>query len=163
MEGAAVQADTATARRIAVGFIAEGCNTGAPSARYDRSRREQHMFRPGDRIRSFGYAFQGLGFMLKTQQNAWIHLVATAAVIGAGVWVKLSFYDWRWIVSAIGFVWVAEIVNTAFEHLCDVVQPEFHVSVKVAKDVAAGAVLVAAFIAVVIALLVFLPYFGLPL
>lgn len=121
------------------------------------------MFSLGARIRSFGYAFRGLGFMLKTQQNAWIHLVATAAVIAVGVWVGLSFYDWRWIVFAIGFVWVAEIVNTAFEHLCNVVQPEFHVSVKAAKDVAAGAVLIAAFTAVIIALLVFLPYFGLPL
>lgn len=121
------------------------------------------MFSLAKRIASFGHAFRGLGFMLKTQHNAWIHLLATAAVIGAGLWMNLSFYDWRWIVFAIGFVWVAEIVNTAFEHLCDVVQPEFHVSVKAAKDVAAGAVLVAAFIAVIIALLVFLPYLGLPL
>jgi diacylglycerol kinase (ATP) len=121
------------------------------------------MFNIGDRIRSFGYALRGLGFMLKTQQNAWIHLAATALVIAAGVWVRLSFYDWRWIVLAIGIVWVAELVNTAFEHLCDVVQPEFHVSVKTAKDVAAGAVLVAAVAALLIGLLVFLPYLGLPI
>lgn len=116
------------------------------------------MFSLGARIRSFSHAFRGLGFMLKTQHNAWIHLVATAAVIGFGVWLNLSFHDWRWIVLAVGFVWVAEIVNTAFEHLCDVVQPEFHVSVKAAKDVAAGAVLVAACVAVIIGALVFLPY-----
>ena len=121
------------------------------------------MFSLGARIKSFGYAFRGLGFMLKTQHNAWIHLAATALVIAGGVWAQLSFYDWRWIVLAIGMVWVAEIVNTAFEHLCDVVQPEFHVSVKAAKDVAAGAVLVAAFAAVLIGLLVFLPYLGLPI
>lgn len=121
------------------------------------------MFSLGARIRSFGYACRGLGFMLKTQHNAWIHLAATALVIAAGVWVQLSFYDWRWIVIAIGMVWVAEIVNTAFEHLCDVVQPEFHVSVKAAKDVAAGAVLVAAFAAALIGLLVFLPYLRLPI
>jgi len=121
------------------------------------------MFSLGARIRSFGHAFSGLGFMLKTQHNARIHLAASALVTAAGVWVGLSFYDWRWIVLAIGFVWVAEAINTAFEHLCDVVQPEFHVSVKAAKDVAAGAVLVAAFAAVIIGLLVFLPYLGLPL
>ncbi len=115
------------------------------------------------RLRSFGYAFRGLKFMLKTQHNAWIHLAATIAVIAAGIWMNLSFYDWRWIIFAIGFVWVAEIVNTAFEHLCNVVQPEFHASVKAAKDVAAGAVLVAAFTAVILGLLVFLPYLGLPL
>jgi diacylglycerol kinase (ATP) len=121
------------------------------------------MFSLAKRIASFGHAFRGLAFMLGTQHNAWIHLLATAAVIAAGVWLNLSFYDWRWIVLAIGIVWVAEIVNTAFEHLCDVVQPEFHVSVKAAKDVAAGAVLVAAFTALIIGLLVFLPYLGLPL
>jgi diacylglycerol kinase (ATP) len=66
--------------------------------------------------------------------------------------------DWRWIIVAIALVWVAEIVNTAFEHLCDVVQPDFHVSVKAAKDVAAGAVLIAALAAAAIGVLVFLPY-----
>lgn len=116
------------------------------------------MFSIAKRISSFGYAFRGLGFMLRTQHNAWIHLAATAAVIGAGAWLKISGDDWRWIILAVGFVWVAEIVNTAFEHLCDVVQPEFHVSVKAAKDVAAGAVLVAAVVAAVIGLTVFLPY-----
>lgn len=121
------------------------------------------MFSLGARIRSFGYALRGLGFMLRTQHNAWIHLAGTVAVIAAGMYVRLTFFDWRWIILAIGLVWIAEIVNTAFEHLCDVVQPEFHVSVKAAKDVAAGAVLVAAFVAVMIALLVFLPYLGLPI
>lgn len=121
------------------------------------------MFSLGARIRSFSYALRGLGFMLRTQHNAWIHLAATVAVIAAGIYARLSFFDWRWIILAIGIVWIAEIVNTAFEHLCDVVQPEFHVSVKAAKDVAAGAVLVAAFVAVMIALLVFLPYLGLPI
>lgn len=116
------------------------------------------MFSLGARIRSFGHALRGLAFMLKTQHNAWIHVAATAAVIAAGMWVSLSPDDWRWIVLAVGFVWVAEIVNTAFEHLCDVVQPGFHVSVRAAKDIAAGAVLVAAFIAVIIGALVFLPY-----
>jgi diacylglycerol kinase (ATP) len=79
-------------------------------------------------------------------------------VISAGLWLNISGNDWRWIILAVGLVWVAEIVNTAFEHLCDVVQPEFHVSVKAAKDVAAGAVLVAAIVAALIGLMVFLPY-----
>lgn len=116
------------------------------------------MFSVADRIRSFGYALRGLGFMLKSQHNAWIHLGATVAVVSAGVWVRLTTEDWRWVVMAVAMVWVAEIVNTAFEHLCDVVQPEFHVSVKTAKDVAAGAVLVAAAAAVIIGILVFMPH-----
>jgi diacylglycerol kinase (ATP) len=116
------------------------------------------MFSFADRVKSFGYALNGLGFMLRTQHNAWIHFVATAAVVGAGVWLQIAAEDWRWIVLAIALVWVAELVNTAFEHLCNVVQPEFHVSVKTAKDIAAGAVLVAAIASAIIGFLVFLPY-----
>jgi diacylglycerol kinase (ATP) len=110
------------------------------------------------RIRSLVHALNGLGFVLRTQHNAWLHLAATSAVILAGVWVGLDPSDWRWIVLAIAIVWIAEIFNTAFEHLCDVVQPDFHASVKAAKDVAAGAVLVAAIAAAIIGVLVFLPY-----
>jgi len=116
------------------------------------------VFSISARIRSFGHALSGLGFVLRTQHNAWIHLTATAVVIASGLWLGLAPHDWRWVVLAITLVWLAEIVNTAFEHLCNVVQPEFHVSVKAAKDVAAGAVLVAAVAAALIGLLVFLPY-----
>lgn len=120
--------------------------------------KNQGPFSIGSRIRSFGYALRGLGFMLKTQHNTWIHLAATAVVVAAGSWLQIAPGDWRWIILAIALVWVAEIVNTAFEHLCDVVQPEFHASVRTAKDVAAGAVLVAAIAAAIIGVLVFLPY-----
>lgn len=116
------------------------------------------MFSISARLKSIGYALSGLGFMLRTQHNAWIHLVATTLVVAVGLCLHIAPHDWRWIVLAIALVWVAEIVNTAFEHVCDVVQPEFHVSVKTAKDVAAGAVLVAATAAAIIGLLVFLPY-----
>lgn len=118
------------------------------------------MFSVSARVKSFGHAIRGLGFMLRTQHNAWIHLAATAIVIASGAALNIASDDWRWIVLAIGIVWVAEIVNTAFEHLCDVVQPEFHVSVRAAKDVAAGAVLVAAVAAAIIGALVFWPYVG---
>lgn len=116
------------------------------------------MFSLSDRVKSFGYALRGLGFMLRTQHNAWIHLAATVVVVAAGIALRITAEDWRWMVLAIALVWVAEIVNTAFEHLCDVVQPEFHVSVKTAKDVAAGAVLVAALGAAIIGVMVFWPY-----
>jgi diacylglycerol kinase (ATP) len=116
------------------------------------------MFSLMERVRSFGHALRGLGFMLKSQHNAWLHLGITAGVVAAGFLLRIAADDWRWIVLAIALVWVAEIVNTAFEHLCNVVQPEFHVSVKLAKDVAAGAVLVAAIAAAIIGVAVFWPY-----
>jgi diacylglycerol kinase (ATP) len=123
-----------------------------------RSAKEARMFSLQDRVKSFGYALRGLGFMLRTQHNAWIHLAATAAVVVMGLALQIAALDWRWLVLAIALVWVAEIVNTAFEHLCDVVQPEFHISVKTAKDVAASAVLAAAIAAAIIGVMVFWPY-----
>ena len=110
------------------------------------------------RARSFRDAARGIGFTLRTQHNAWIHLAAAVAVILAGWWLELSRADWRWVTAAIVLVWVAEITNTAFEYLCDVVSPEFHVSVEKAKDIAAGAVLICAAGAVALGALTFWPY-----
>jgi diacylglycerol kinase (ATP) len=110
------------------------------------------------RLRSFTHAFRGLGMMLRSQHNAWVHLAATIAVISAGFVVGLSRAEWCWIVLAIVGVWTAEALNTAFEFLCDVASPQFHPMVKHAKDVAAGAVLIGALGAVTIGLLLFVPH-----
>ena len=110
------------------------------------------------RLRSFRYAFAGIGMLLKSQHNAWIHALATVIVIGAGLWFKVAAGEWCWLVLAIMAVWSAEAMNTAFEFLADAASPGFHPLVKHAKDVAAGAVLLAAIGAAVIGLLVFAPY-----
>ena len=110
------------------------------------------------RLKSFTFAFAGIAYMLRTQHNAWLHLVATILVILAGFGLHVSGEDWRWLVAAIVLVWTAEAVNTAFEHLCDVVSPEFHASVQKSKDIAAGAVLICAIGAVIIGFQVFVPY-----
>ena len=110
------------------------------------------------RLKSFRHAFTGIAFMLRTQHNAWLHLAATVAVCALGVILKISAQDWRWVVVAVTMVWISEAVNTAFEHLCDVVSPEFHASVKRSKDIAAGAVLITALGAAVLGALIFLPY-----
>lgn len=111
-----------------------------------------------DRLKSFSYAGQGIWFALKSQHNAWIHLVATLLVCAAGWALHISTQDWRWLWVAICLVWFAELMNTAFEYLCDVISPEFHISVKRAKDIAAGAVLVCAVTAALIGVSVFSPY-----
>ena len=110
------------------------------------------------RAKSFGYALAGLAFMLRTQHNAWVHLAATFAACVAGFALHITAEDWRWLVVAIVMVWIAEALNTAFEHLCDVVSPDFHIAVKRSKDIAAGAVLICAVGAVVIGAMVFWPY-----
>jgi diacylglycerol kinase (ATP) len=111
-----------------------------------------------ERLKSFRFAFEGLAFMLRTQHNAWLHLVATIAVIVAGAFLQVSAADWRWLIAAIALVWLAEAMNTAFEYLCDVVQPEFHVSVKRAKDIAAGAVLICSIGAALLGLITLAPH-----
>jgi diacylglycerol kinase (ATP) len=109
------------------------------------------------RVRSVRHALRGIGVMLRTQHNAWIHAVATGAVLAAGLALRIGPGEWLAIVLAIVAVWTAEALNTAFESLCDVASPEFHPMVERAKDVAAGAVLIAAAGAVLIGLLVFGP------
>ncbi len=109
------------------------------------------------RIASFGHAFDGLAVMIRTQPNAWIHSVATLAVVAAGAWLGLAAQDWALLVVAIAMVWVAEALNTAIEFLADAAVPDPHSLIKHAKDVAAGAVLLASIAAAAIGVLVFLP------
>jgi diacylglycerol kinase (ATP) len=109
------------------------------------------------RLRSVSCAVHGIAIMMRTQHNAWIHALATVAVIAVGFSVRLSAGEWSWIVLAIVAVWTAEALNTAFEFLTDVASPEFHPIAGQAKDVAAGAVLLAACGAVAIGLLVLGP------
>jgi diacylglycerol kinase (ATP) len=110
------------------------------------------------RLKSFSYAFAGFAFMLRTQHNAWLHLLATIGVVVLGFALNVSADDWRWLIAAMALVWIAETVNTAFEHLCDVVQPEFHVSVRRSKDIAASAVLVSVIGAALLGAITFVPY-----
>jgi diacylglycerol kinase (ATP) len=110
------------------------------------------------RLRGVGYALRGIGIMVTSQHNAWIHAGATIAVVSVGLALGLSAGEWCWIVLAIMAVWTAEALNTAFEFLTDVASPTFHPVAGKAKDVAAGAVLLAAAGSVVIGLLVLGPH-----
>jgi diacylglycerol kinase len=111
------------------------------------------------RAKSFVYAGRGLRVMFATQHNAWLHGVATCGVIAGGLYFRVTHTEWLMLILAIVSVWTAESLNTAFEFLCDVAQPDFHPLVARAKDVAAGAVLISALGAMAIGVLVFLPHF----
>ena len=110
------------------------------------------------RLRSFGHAFRGLKVLLQTQPNARIHAVATVLVVAAGVLLRISPVEWALIVLAIAGVWTAEALNTAIEFLVDLASPDPHPLAGKAKDVAAGAVLIAAIGSAVIGGFVFGPY-----
>ena len=96
------------------------------------------------RVRSFRYAFEGIVFLFRNEPNARIHLAASLAAMGAGLYLDLGWADWRWILLAMALVWIAEALNTAVEQVCNLVCPGPSPQVKAAKDVAAAAVLVAA-------------------
>ncbi len=103
------------------------------------------------RIKSFGYALEGIGTLIVTQRNAQIHLLATLVVIGTGLWLQLHASDWILLFTSISIVWIAEALNTAIEYLADAQTKEQHPLIKKAKDVAAAAVLIAALNSVITA------------
>ncbi|MCL2640105.1 MAG: diacylglycerol kinase family protein [Phycisphaerales bacterium] len=110
------------------------------------------------RMKSFGHAIRGVGYVVQSQKNAWIHVVATVMVVVAGLWSQLSAGGWCWLIAAIGAVWAAEAMNTAIELLCDVACPEFHPMIGRVKDVAAGAVLIVAVAAVAVGVCILWPH-----
>lgn len=109
------------------------------------------------RIASFRHAFAGWWYVLRTQHNAWIHAVASVAILAVALWVGLSPIEWAILVLTIAVVWVAEFVNTAVEASVDLLSPEIHPLAKIAKDIAAAAVLIAALAAAVVGLLLMGP------
>lgn len=109
------------------------------------------------RIRSFRYAFQGWGYVLRTQRNAWIHSTIATAVFMVGLWLQLPARDWAVIILTAALVFSAEFINTAIEAVVDLATEEHHPLAKIGKDVGAAAVLVAALAAVLIGLLILGP------
>ena len=109
------------------------------------------------RLRSFKHAIRGIGVMFRTQHNAWIHLLAILAVVSLGIYTKLNLQEWIFISLAIGLVLVAELANTAVEYLGDAITKDDNTHIKNAKDIAAGAVLAASAIAVIVACFIFIP------
>ena len=110
-----------------------------------------------NRIASFGYAFEGIFEVIKSQPNFIIHFLVAFLAISAGFYFNISTLEWCSIVGCIFLVLSAETFNTAIEHLTNLVSPEYHLLAKKAKDAAAGAVLFMAIGAAIIGLIIFLP------
>ena len=108
-------------------------------------------------LKSFGFAFAGLNELLKSEQNARIHLLATIGALIAGVFLRISSLEWGVILIVIALVWVAEAFNTAIEKLTDHFFNDYNKTARIAKDISAAAVLVCAITAFVCGLIVFLP------
>ncbi len=110
-------------------------------------------------IKSFQYAFDGLHQFFRTEHNAWLHLLATIAVLVMAFIFPVTRIEAIALLLAAGLVWVAEIVNTAIEKMMDFISGEKNAAIKRIKDLSAAAVLVAAIIAAVIGCLIFIPKF----
>lgn len=109
------------------------------------------------RIVSFCNAFAGFWYVVRTQKNAWIHLLATILVILISFWLWIEPVQWALIFICIGLVWFAEFINTALEAVVDLASPQKHPLAKVGKDVGAAAVLIAAIASTIIGVLVLGP------
>jgi len=119
--------------------------------------KEPQKFSIIDRIKSFKYAFHGLKQFFSYDHNGRVHLFAAIIAIGLSFYLKLSSLEWIAILGVISAVIVSEILNSAIEKLADVVSPAIHPKIKMVKDLAAAAVLVAAFLAVAVGAIIFIP------
>jgi diacylglycerol kinase (ATP) len=108
-------------------------------------------------IKSIGFAFSGLLYVIKSQNNARFHFLATLVVLAASLWLELSPIEWCLILIAISIVWITECFNTSIEKLFDLVNPEINPLVKYGKDTGAAAVLVAAILSVCLGIIVLGP------
>lgn len=107
--------------------------------------------------RNLGWAVRGIIYAVRTEPHMRFHLSSTVVVILAGWWLDISAIQWLFVIFAIALVWVAELINTAIEAAVDLYTSDYHPLAKVAKDVAAGAVLVAAVNSLMVAGIIFLP------
>ena len=108
-------------------------------------------------VRGFSFAGQGVWYVLRTQRNMRVHLAAAAAAIAAGAVLGISPVGWACVALAIGLVLAAEMFNTVIEAVVDLRAPGINPLAKIAKDVAAGAVLVTSLAAMGVAVAVFVP------
>ena len=109
-------------------------------------------------LKSFSCAAKGIFLVAATQRNMKIHIGITVGVLGAGWFFHITRTEWLILIITILMVLMGEMLNTALEKVVDLVSPEYHVLAGQAKDIAAGAVLLAAMGAVVVGILLFGPY-----
>lgn len=103
------------------------------------------------------FALQGWLYFFKHEANGRIQAVIALMVIAAGFYFKITLHEWLWVLLCIAMVIGLEMVNTAIETLANRLHPDRHPDIKIVKDVAAGAVLWAAVMSVVVGLIIFWP------
>ncbi|MBD1397416.1 diacylglycerol kinase family protein [Pontibacter sp. JH31] len=121
------------------------------------------MSRPSfirSRYNSFRFAFKGLNAVFRSEPNMHLHVLASIIVLVMAYRFEVTRVEWCLLILCIGMVWVAEIFNTSIETLTDLVSPMENIWAGKTKDLAAGAVLMAALTAVAVGLFIFIPYWA---
>ena len=108
-------------------------------------------------INSFKYAGQGLRHCITKEKNFQLHCIAAVMAVIVAFMLNISSIEWMIILICITLVIALEMINTAIEHCCNMVQPDYHPMVKIIKDVSAGAVLITAAMTVVCGAIIFIP------
>ena len=111
------------------------------------------------RVKAFAYAFKGAYLFFKEEQHAKIHLIIFLLVLLFGFYFDINKVEWLMILLVSGLVFSLEMINSSLEKMMDRIHPEQDEAIGKAKDMAAGAVLVAAVISIFVGVIVFLPYF----
>ncbi|HPG11610.1 MAG TPA: diacylglycerol kinase family protein [Chitinophagaceae bacterium] len=109
------------------------------------------------RGQSFKYAFDGIISLFRSEHNMWIHFLATIIVIALAIILKVTPDEFALLSLSIGFVWTAEIFNTAIEKTMDFITTEKKPAIKLIKDLSAAAVLIASITALIVGCFIFIP------
>ncbi|MBA6151469.1 diacylglycerol kinase [Gelidibacter maritimus] len=110
-----------------------------------------------NRLKSVGWAFKGALILLQTEASIKIQFAIAILVTIAGFYFEISATEWLFQVAMIGLVMSIEGLNTSIEHIADFIHPEHHPHIGRIKDVAAGAVFIAAISAVIVAVIIYYP------
>ena len=108
-------------------------------------------------IKSYRYAGKGILHVLIFENNFRYQVIAAIAVVALSAILNISKIEWIVVTAMIGFVFMAELFNTALEKLCDHVHPDEHTAIGLVKDISAGAVLIAAIAAAIAGCIIFVP------
>lgn len=110
-----------------------------------------------NRLKSIGYAFKGAAYLVKTESSIKIQAFIAIAITFAGFYFDITHTEWLIQIAFIGLVMSLEGMNTAVEYISDFIHPEQHESIGRIKDIAAGAVFIAAISATIAALVIYIP------
>lgn len=108
-------------------------------------------------LAAFTYALAGIGYVIHKERNFKIQFFVALLVIAAAFWLHVNTYEWALLILCMVMVLALEMMNSAIEKVCNLLHPEKHPQIKIIKDVAAGAVLIAAIGAAIIGIIILLP------